>query len=160
MLTNNYKKWLTHISSDRSSVNRTYKFIDGAEQQTSMANNTAKFLNYSSSIPTTQNYNSTIFVGSGNTTPTREDYKLESIIEENLTVVSANENLTGNNIVLDKTFTYSGTQDITIAEIGLYKKTIVSSTGMYNTICFVREVLDTPITISNGDTFTVTMTIG
>ena len=57
-----------------------------------------------------------------------------------------------------QTFSYNGASPTTIKEIGLFYKT--STTAGAKLVMFAREVLDQPITVSNGDTFSVSMIIG
>jgi hypothetical protein len=55
-------------------------------------------------------------------------------------------------------FEYTGTSEITIKEIGLFMK--VNSTANSKSAMLAREVLDSPITVNNGDIFSVSMVIG
>ena len=158
MLTKNYKKWLTHVTGDKVNTRINYKFVDGTEATTTMANSTS--LGFRDDILTTQTSTSTLYVGTGTTSASAEDFKLENIVETNLTAVSAHVYMTDDNLLLEKIFTYSGAETIAITEIGLYKKVVITSSGAYKNLCFAREVLNTPIMVTNGDTFTVTMAIG
>jgi hypothetical protein len=62
------------------------------------------------------------------------------------------------NDILTMSFEYTGTSEITIKEIGLFMK--VNSTANSKSAMLAREVLDSPITVKSGDTFTVSMVIG
>ncbi len=61
-------------------------------------------------------------------------------------------------VTFTETFLYSGESPMEIKEVGLFHKG-TSSGGVYP-IMVAREVLDNPITVNNGDTFTVSMIIG
>lgn len=64
--------------------------------------------------------------------------------------------------ILTITYKYTGADTITISEVGLFSKQnlAVTSTDHYAVpLMFAREVLETPITVSNNDVFTVTMVL-
>jgi hypothetical protein len=75
------------------------------------------------------------------------------------TRINASNQGINNRCVLEQTYTYNGTSQITINEIGLMYKDNRVADEAYMTLV-AREVLDSPITVSNGDTFTVSMIIG
>ena len=56
------------------------------------------------------------------------------------------------------TYRYTGSNTITISEIGLFDK-MLSSDRSPHSFMLARDVLETPITVSNGDVFTVTMVL-
>lgn len=107
--------------------------------------------------------NDILMVGTGTTTPTSTDYTLESPIESNLTHVSSacskgyNSTTNKSSYVITRTFTYTGSSNITITEIGVFHNGRDASN--YYAFLLSRELLDTPLTVSPGETFTVTMTL-
>ena len=63
--------------------------------------------------------------------------------------------------VFQNYYTFTGNSETTIHEVGLTLTTSWSGSGPDTaTVLFAHEVLDSPITVNNGDTFTVSMTIG
>jgi len=111
-------------------------------------------------------------VGTGSTPPTLDDYCLESEIT-NLTKVSttfniidANESL-GFSVQITKTYVNQTTEDITIGEIGYFKRGAgyafsnskwQTSESKANVLTF-REVLDEPLVVPAGQGATVTLNI-
>ena len=111
-------------------------------------------------ISDTSDYYSTFSIGSGETAVTANDYKLDMPIDEtDFTITSNNRSYSGSSVILTQVWTYSGNSEVTIKEIGLFTKTM-NSQGTKKPCLFAREVLDSPITVNNGDTFTVSMVIG
>ena len=103
-----------------------------------------------------------VFLGSGKTTPTVEDYKLESLIEYsetglnplNLTILNKTEYDTLKTLIL--TVRNDSEEDIEISEIGNYVKlSIVDYSG---TFMIARETFDT-ITMKPGEIRSFVMTI-
>lgn len=103
-------------------------------------------------------------LGNGTTLPTKDDYALESEIYENITVVKnnntitydANENEVICNIDIDFTFQNDTGADITISEIGITAP--IRGSAFYR-VLVCREVLDTPLVVSNGAPFRITKTL-
>ena len=95
-----------------------------------------------------------LLLGSGTTTATSDDYKLDSI-ESNYTVITQNHtvftNTYGNQIlVINRIIQNSSDSAITINEMGLCGWQIL----------FAREVLAEPVVLQPGEKHTFTMTIG
>jgi hypothetical protein len=103
-----------------------------------------------------------ISVGTGTTPVTEDDTRLESPIT-NLTassfVVDISEVDGKTKATYTRIFTYTGAEDITVTEVGLYVGCYGTSTSYYYDICLARELFTTPIPIQNGDTFTVSLAI-
>lgn len=103
-----------------------------------------------------------IFLGSGKTAPTVEDYKLESLIEYsetglnplNLTILNKTEYDTLRTLIL--TVRNDSEENIEISEIGNYVKLEVG--GYSGTFMIARETFDT-ITLTPGEVRSFTMTI-
>jgi len=108
-----------------------------------------------------------IFIGSGNTPATDEDYVLENPLTSSS--VSRTSSTPGASAILDdggniigvrRTVTYQNitNSNITVSEIGTYWRTPeytgTSSSNIY-TFLIERTVLDTPIVLAPNDTITV-----
>lgn len=159
MQTNNLKKWLNAIMSQ---TGFTLKRVDGTDF--GLQYGTSWSYSMSWQFTGTVAYDSlsnacSIYVGTGNTTPEAEtNYALDNVCTDcsNDTGSAVYDGSTGVT-TFTKTFTYRGTEPIEIKEIGLFK----SQYYYQNNMCLLaREVLENPISVSNGDTFTVTMVIG
>lgn len=106
------------------------------------------------------NANSSGFcVGSGSTAATENDYELASMITSGLSAsVVATASLDGGNptAVYDLTITNTGSEAVTIAEIGfkqnLYTTTTEGGTSFSNRVFLLdRTVLDEPVIIPAGE---------
>lgn len=110
----------------------------------------------------------TLAFGSGDTEVTKNDISLaEMIVDTDFVIKSQSSTNTANNTdvlgqqILGMTFQYNGADAQTIKEVGLfYRRGTPNVFAQYPLIMFAREVLEQPITVNNGDTFTVSMTIG
>ena len=105
----------------------------------------------------------TFGLGSGTKEPSIDDFSLESVFADNVfTVETFNYNVENNSYKPKYMFTiiykYTGADTITISEVGMFTK-LAQTNDDYAAIMLAREVLETPITVSNNDIFTVTMTI-
>lgn len=101
----------------------------------------------------------TIFLGTGDTEATVNDYCLANSIE----LASLNGSCThlANGVTtVQRTFVNNTENDVTIKEIGLYMFSPNSETNKeYPIILMGRKVLASPITIPVGDTYTATYNI-
>lgn len=108
--------------------------------------------------------------GTGTTPAKYTDYKLENPITEGITGVeyyfvrSYNED--SNNYESIITATFTSTIDTTITEVGLVKSIFDSDNASwaeqashYYNVLAAREVLETPLDVKAGETFTVSMKI-
>lgn len=99
-----------------------------------------------------------VFFGDGDTPPTPDDYALSGNVITTATataVVTKTVDANGVTITGTYTITNTGTENITIAEVGLFE-------GFSNSMCdymMERTVLDSPITIPAGGVGQVTYTI-
>lgn len=115
----------------------------------------------------TNNYNSnssdftsngfTIFVGTGDTTVTADDYKLDTPITLSVTSAQCTQNSDGSTVTL-RTFTNNTSENVIIKEIGLYLFRYTKD-GATPIIMLGRKVLSTPVTIPVGASYTFTWTI-
>lgn len=99
-----------------------------------------------------------VFFGDGSTPPTADDYILSGNFITTATASSAvtkSADETGVTITGTYTITNTGTEDITIAEVGLFEST--NNNGCR--YMMERTVLDSPVTIEPGGVGQVTYTI-
>lgn len=98
--------------------------------------------------------------GSGLTTPTEEDYRLENFLTGvTYTVGSINETYGDTQDVFSNTFmiTNKNAESITVSEAGIFAPAPYSSSGSSNVYYTMlnRIVFDTPVTIPAGESATV-----
>ena len=97
-----------------------------------------------------------IHLGTGNVTPTIDDYKLSGELVTGLTSQGQSTTANNNSITFSAIATNNTESPVTIKEIGL---------GGYKTsnppfvILFTRDVLPTPVTLNTGDSKTFSITI-
>lgn len=96
-----------------------------------------------------------IYLGTGNVTPTIDDYKLSGELVTGLKSQGQSTTANNNSITFSAIATNNTESPVTIKEIGLG--------GYYNTepcvILFTRDVLATPVTLNVGDSKTFSITI-
>lgn len=94
----------------------------------------------------------TIFVGTGNAAVTANDYSLNTPVTLDVTAASCTTNANGI-VTTSRTFENNTGSSVTIREIGLYifrQHTEFSGT-LIPVVMIGRKVLDTPVTIPNGE---------
>lgn len=97
-----------------------------------------------------------IYLGTGNVTPTIDDYKLSGELVTGLTSQGQSTTANNNSITFSAIATNNTESPVTIKEIGL---------GGYTTgtiacvILLTRDVLATPVTLNTGDSKTFSITI-
>lgn len=116
--------------------------------------------NYNSTSITPGNFNfikCEIYLGTGNVTPTIDDYKLSGELITSLVSQNLNTTVNNNSIIFSAIATNNTENPVTIKELGLG--------GYYNTgnisfvILLTRDVLATPVTLNTGDSKTFSITI-
>lgn len=118
---------------------------------------------YIGDMTTASNYEPVRF-GSGSTPATVDDYKLESVHTNGLTVVSQtaiNQSLKNNVITRQYSYILKNTKstDVVVGEIGLFYNGYYGSSSSRSKFMLDRTVLDEPITIAPGGTGTVVYTL-
>lgn len=115
--------------------------------------------NYDSTSILTLSFNFTgcqIYLGTGNVTPTIDDYKLSGDLVTGLTSQEKRTTANNNSITFSAIATNNTESPVTIKEIGL---------GGYFTgsapfvVLLTRDVLATPVTLNTGDSKTFSITI-
>ena len=137
-------------------VNQIYPQISGLSHSCNICTNNESY--DSTSIPSS-NVNfmgCEIYLGTGNVTPTIDDYKLSGELVTGLTYQVQSTTANNNSITFSAIATNNTESPVTIKEIGL---------GGYltgSTQCVVlltRDVLATPVTLNTGDSKTFSITI-
>lgn len=151
MRTNNFRRYLSALYSAK------YLYYSDAWVDVPYLVDTSgkKFTGdiYTGAYPRT---NSELIVGSGNTPPTEDDYKLENkldIEETNQTAIFKDKGL-----ILIGNFHNRTSEAVTISEVALQFNNISSKTGSNSGVILSRDLI-TPITIPSGETRTIQYTI-
>lgn len=116
--------------------------------------------NYDSTSIPTGNFNfqgSEIYLGTGNVTPTIDDYKLSGELVTGLTSQQENTTANNNSITFSAIATNNTESPVTIKEIGLGGSYTGSTTPLV--VLLTRDVLATPVTLNTGDSKTFSITI-
>ncbi len=180
MLLNNFRRVLVNTISDRLGLSQTMGMtreikttggkVHNPITQTYMDFPQISGLSYDCNICTSStNYDSTsiptgnfnfqgceIYLGTGNVTPTIDDYKLSGNLITGLTSQSQPTTANNNSITFSAIATNNTESPVTIKEIGL---------GGYATgngacvILLTRDVLATPVTLNVGDSKRFSVTI-
>lgn len=158
MLVYNFTKGISaSINSASASANYNIIETNGTTASQSISNVlfTAIGTKFSTSTYNSGTFGTYLMIGSGDTAVTTSDTNLSTPLNEaDFTRTAATKTFsTDGKIVLQTTFNWSGAET-EIKEIGL----MVNWNAHYALLA--REVLDSPITVNNGDTFTVSMVIG
>ena len=99
-----------------------------------------------------------LFVGTGETAEAATDFKLNTPVE--LSVTSASCTHTAyNKTLVTRTFQNNTANAVTVKEVGLYlfaHQGSSTETDFYPTVMLGRKVLDVPVTLAVGDTYTFT----
>lgn len=105
---------------------------------------------------------SNIVIGTGTTPPVATDYRIENEVSTNLTYIALKTYVDPEKgtITYDKTMKYTGTDTLTITELGLTWPVYFTSASSYNAqqILVYRELLENPLVVQSGETFTVSIT--
>ena len=112
----------------------------------------------STSIPTSRfNFiGCEIYLGTGNVTPTIDDYKLSGELVTGLKSQGQNTTANNNSITFSAIATNNTESPVTIKEIGLGGYTTGTTACV---ILLTRDVLPTPVTLNTGDSKTFSITI-
>ena len=97
-----------------------------------------------------------IYLGTGNVTPTIDDYKLSGELVTGLTSQEKSTTATNNSITFSAIATNNTESPVTIKEIGLGG---YYDNGTFFAILLTRDVLATPVTLNTGDSKTFSITI-
>lgn len=159
MLTNNLAKAFCAYSKNASisSVNYNAVNYQGNTVSVNCGILGVNFANkFSAARATSGNNNSCFMLGTGDTPASVNDYSLAATIEESkFTRSTASVSIQSNGALLFTQAFIWNDVETEIKEVG-----IMFEWQGHDSVLIAREVLDSPITVNNGDTFTVSMTIG
>lgn len=105
-----------------------------------------------------------LIIGSGTTPATGSDYRLESQITAlTSSVVTSEYNARNGTLTHRKTMVNTSGSQITVSEIGILSggnshSSLTSNSTTHLAVLVYREVLENPIVVGAGETFTVTIT--
>lgn len=172
MITKNFIQFLTIYTDDNSNIKFKFKDIFGKDKDNSCQYNWNTNINCTSVLFTRytlksvkaeiNNYNDAntgLFLGSGGTSPTADDYKLENMIEysdDGLKIMTESLGIHPQDDVLyvyNRTVKNNSDSPITISESGM-----ISTSYKIGIFLWARETFD-PITIQPGEVRSFTMTI-
>lgn len=137
-------------------VNQNYPRINGLSD---FCNICTSGTDYDSTNITTSNFlfaGCEIYLGTGNVTPTIDDYKLSGELITGLTSQKQYTSATNNSITFSAIATNNTKSPVTIKEIGLGG---YASGGVPFVVLLTRDVLATPVTLNVGDSKTFSITI-
>lgn len=97
-----------------------------------------------------------IYLGTGNVTPTIDDYKLSGELITGLVFQEQGTTANNNSITFSAIATNNTESPVTIKEIGLGGK---STSNTPFVVLLTRDVLATPVTLNTGDSKTFSITI-
>lgn len=135
---------------------QTYPQIAGLSDKCNICTSDS---NYNSTSIPTGNFNFSrceIYLGTGNVTPTIDDYKLSGELITGLTSQSQDTSATNNSITFSAIATNNTESPVTIKEIGLGGYYYNSPNCVF---LLTRDVLATPVTLNTGDSKTFSITI-
>ena len=119
--------------------------------------------NLDTAIGTSTAYTSYIRLGTGDTPPTLDDFKLSGDFVTSIasTVAAGSIVVNGDSISQSATYTITntGSTEITIKEIAIFSGNKSTSSGYYKSVMIERSVLDSPVTIPAGGVGQVNYTI-
>ena len=99
-----------------------------------------------------------LFVGTGETAESATDYQLDTPVELSVTNASCTHTAY-NQTLVTRTFQNNTANAVTVKEVGLYlfaHQGSSTETDFYPTVMLGRKVLDVPVTLEVGDTYTFT----
>lgn len=180
MLLNNFRRVLVNTISASLNLSQTMGMtreikttggtVHNPNSQSYMDSPRIGGLSYDCNICTSgTNYNSTsvpsgnftftgcqIYLGTGNVTPTIDDYKLSGELVTGLTSQEKSTTANNNSITFSAIATNNTESPVTIKEIGLGGY-LTGSTPFV--VLLTRDVLATPVTLNTGDSKTFSITI-
>lgn len=170
MILDNYWKYLAAVEDSRNNIATDTIRYPGIKNTSGTTFGVTTGAQYFSTRVDQMNHNlivrsnTSIRVGTGDTEVTAGDYNLANDITASLSNVQNSQTITTNEEgKLITTYTLSATNNtantITLKEVGIYKSSIwgaTNDTGLTNNCFFARKLLDTPLEVPVGTSFTMT----
>lgn len=177
MLLNNFRRVLVNTISDRLSLfeirgmteeikttggtvcrpsSKDFPQIDGLSSTCNICTSGKKYDGTSITSASFVFQGCEIYLGTGNVTPTIDDYKLSGELVTGLTSQEQNTTANNNSITFSAIATNNTESPVTIKEIGLGGYFGGSAPFV---VLLTRDVLATPVTLNTGDSKTFSITI-
>lgn len=154
MLNNNFYKAIDNKISDAHNFTNSIVKMDGSQLNSTPYRypydfNNITYVSTPGALSSTNN--KAIFIGSGTTPPTLDDYKLENLITTGYSATISGTNsedqiVATGQFAMTITITNTQTENLVINELGYF---------VCGPILYDRIVLDTPVTIAPGATKTI-----
>lgn len=168
MILNNYWKYLAVMYNSNNVVNEYGGQNTGVKNTSGTTFSITTGTSYSAyygqlNINLYPRKNTFVRVGTGDTAVTADDYNLDNDVTASLSNVANSQNIVVNDEgKLITTYIFSATNNtgnaLTIKEVGIYKAGIWGGSNgsePTNSCFFARKVLDNPIVVPTGSSFTV-----
>lgn len=136
-------------------TNPIYPQIDGLENNCKICNSDTNYNSTSTSVAAWGFSGCEIYLGTGNVTPTIDDYKLSGELITGLTSQEQGTAANNNSITFSAIATNNTQSPVTIKEIGLGGY-MASPAWVF---LLTRDVLATPVTLNTGDSKRFSITI-
>ena len=166
MLTKNFYNWLLSATSMKTVQNGVVDTSGKTHNILYSSSRVDKIFTGANIIRSSNSTVEGVYIGTGTTPATTDDYKLEAQINSGYSQayadsVSINVDADGVSVFASIALTNTSTEAFTISEIGLAGKVCNSSSSSSNTCLALidRTVLEEPITINPNETKTLTYTI-
>lgn len=167
MVQKNYWRWLKAITEynvgyEAASVDIGLVGIDGVSAPMYLGGSVLDRIQRSAGLNRMLTINIICRLGAGTTTITADDYALTNDITDNLSNVTYTYTQSSDNNVT-RTMTITGMnnsgEEVTITQAAYCKRIYATDNPntAYNTVMFAAVTLTDPITVSNGDSFTITL---
>lgn len=172
MLLNHFKKRIMVTVSGLSATEdivftSTLGYTGYWKGDLSLTQNNALFTDFNSGYTGTSRlgsmYTIGVAIGTGTTPPTLDDYTLAEPIENNLKLKSTGVSYSLPTddkpvLVATQTVTNISTENVTITEVGLFGLYQLGN-ATHGITLYTRTLLDTPVTITPGETKSITVSI-
>lgn len=136
-------------------VNQSYPRIDGLNPTCNICTSGSNYDSTSISTAGIDFVGCQIYLGTGNVTPTIDDYKLSGELVTGLTSQAQDTTANNNSITFSAIATNNTESPVTIKEIGLGGYT----SNIKCVFLLTRDVLATPVTLNTGDSKRFSITI-
>ena len=166
MLNENYRKFVGGVLGGNTEVTGLTPYIYNNHQNNPLHFSASSWNTVTTPFPYAGNTSIyfvngiSIILGSGDIEPTVKDTQLASIIED-LTYVTGStiQGTSDYNKLVSVTYKNNTANTITVKEVGLMMQETTSSGGYFRKALLGRVVLEAPVEMNPGDTYTFTYAI-
>ena len=164
MLNENYRKFIGGILGGKTDVVLTPYAYNNSYDNTKTYSTVAWNRVTDPNAPANTNTYTgiSIILGSGDTQPTIKDVKLSNDVTKNLSYIAGSTSKEENSEyskLVPVTYKNNTANTVTVKEVGLMMQETPSGSSFYRKALLGRVVLDAPIVMSPGDTYTFTYII-